>query len=140
MRQFTGQHGLSLFVNFGHWFFTTLINLLFWQRLRDPFTMFKVFRRDCLFGLKFECDRFDFDFELLIKLLRKGYRPMELPVNYRSRSFQEGKKVRMFRDPLSWLAALARLRCAEINPLNVVEQARHSRPATAGKAVAEKLP
>jgi len=121
MRQFTGQHGLSLFVNLGHWFFTTLINVLFWQRLRDPFTMFKVFRRDCLYALEFECDRFDFDFELLIKLIRKGCHPIELPVNYRSRSFKEGKKVRMFRDPLNWLGAIAWLRFANIDPMKVVE-------------------
>jgi len=126
MRRFTGQHGLSMFLNAGHWFFTFLVNVLFLQRFRDPFTMFKVFRRDCLFGLEFQCNRFDFDFELLIKLLRKGYRPMELPVNYRSRSFKEGKKVRMFRDPLTWLRALVRLRFVEINPMNVVERARKS--------------
>jgi 2-polyprenyl-3-methyl-5-hydroxy-6-metoxy-1,4-benzoquinol methylase len=124
MRRFTGQFGLSLFVNFGHWFFTALLNVLFLQRLRDPFTMFKVFRRDCLYALEFECDRFDFDFELLIKLIRKGYRPFELPVNYRSRSFKEGKKVRMFRDPLTWLKALARLRFVKIDPMNVVEKTR----------------
>ena len=121
MRQFTGQHGLSLVLNFGHWFFTTLINVLFLQRLRDPFTMFKVFRRDCLYGLEFECNRFDFDYELLIKLIRKGYRPVELPVNYRSRSFKEGKKVRMFRDPLTWLKVLARLRFAKIDTMHVAE-------------------
>ncbi len=121
MRQFTRQRGLSLFVNLGHWFFATLINVLFLQRLRDPFTMFKVFRRDCLYGLEFECNRFDFDFELLIKLIRKGYRPIELPVNYRSRSFKEGKKVRMFRDPLTWLRALARLRFVKIDPMKAVE-------------------
>lgn len=124
MRQFTGQHGLSLFVNIGHWFFTTLVNVLFLQRLRDPFTMFKVFRRDCLFGLEFECNRFDFDYELLIKLIRKGYRPIELPVNYRSRSYKEGKKVRIFRDPLSWLGTLAWLRCVKIDPMNVAERHR----------------
>jgi len=123
MRQFTGQRGLSLIFNFGHWFFTTLINVLFSQRLRDPFTMFKVFRRDCLSGLEFQCDRFDFDFELLIKLVRKGYRPVELPVNYRSRSYKEGKKVRMFRDPLSWLGALARLRWVKIDPMSVIGRA-----------------
>jgi glycosyltransferase involved in cell wall biosynthesis/2-polyprenyl-3-methyl-5-hydroxy-6-metoxy-1,4-benzoquinol methylase len=123
MRQFTGQYGLSLFVNFGHWFFTTLVNVLFFQRLRDPFTMFKVFRRDCLYGLEFECNRFDFDFELLIKLIRKGHRPVELPVNYRSRSFKEGKKVRMFRDPLTWLGVLLWLRFVKIGPMSVVELA-----------------
>jgi len=128
MRRFTGQHGLSMFVNAGHWFFTFLVNVLFLQRLRDPFTMFKVFRRDCLFGLELNCNRFDFDFELLIKLIRKGYRPIELPVNYRSRSFKEGKKVRMFRDPLSWIKALAQLRFAKINPMQVVERARQSPP------------
>lgn len=122
MRQFTGQRSLSVFFNFGHWFFTTLINVLFLQRLRDPFTMFKVFRRDCLFGLEFECNRFDFDYELLIKLIRKGYRPIELPVNYRSRSFEEGKKVQLFQDPLTWLMALIRLRFEKINPMNVAER------------------
>lgn len=126
MRQFTGQHGLSLFMNIGHWFFTTLINVLFLQRLRDPFTMFKVFRRDCLFGLEFECNRFDFDIELVIKLIQKGYRPIELPVNYRSRSFAEGKKVRMFRDPISWLRALAWLRCVKINPMSIAAQSAQS--------------
>jgi 2-polyprenyl-3-methyl-5-hydroxy-6-metoxy-1,4-benzoquinol methylase len=136
MRQFTRQHGLSLFVNLGHWFFATLINVLFWQRLRDPFTMFKVFRRDCLYALEFECNRFDFDFELLIKLIRKGCRPIELPVNYRSRSFKEGKKVRMFRDPLTWLRALAWLRFLKIDPMKVVEQ-KHCADQ-AGKAVNRK--
>src|SRR6185437_10522583 len=114
--------------NAGHWFFTFLVNVLFLQRLRDPFTMFKVFRRDCLFGLELECNRFDFDFELLIKLLRKGYRPIELPVNYRSRSFKEGKKVRMFRDPFTWFRALMRLRFAEIDPMKVVERIRSREP------------
>jgi 2-polyprenyl-3-methyl-5-hydroxy-6-metoxy-1,4-benzoquinol methylase len=127
MRQFTGQRGLSVFLNSGHWFFTTLINVLFLQRLRDPFTMFKVFRRDCLHGLEFRCNRFDFDFELLVKLIRKGYRPVELSVNYRSRSFKEGKKVRVFRDPLTWLAALARLRVEKVRPMSVVEQSHASR-------------
>ena len=130
MRQFTGQHSLSLFVNLGHWFFTTLINVLFLQRFRDPFTMFKVFRRDCLAGLEFECDRFDFDFELLIKLIRKGYRPVELPVNYRSRSFKEGKKVRMLQDPLTWLIALARLRFSKIDPMKVAGQMHNAETVT----------
>jgi hypothetical protein len=122
MRQFSGQASLSAVLNLGHWIFTTLVNVLFRQRLKDPFTMFKVFRRDCLFGLVFECNRFDFDYELLVKLIRKGYQPIELPVNYRSRSFKQGKKVSMFRDPLNWLQALLKLRFAKIDPLGVVEQ------------------
>jgi hypothetical protein len=128
MRQFSGQASLSAVLNLGHWIFTTLVNVLFRQRLKDPFTMFKVFRRDCLFGLVFECNRFDFDYELLVKLIRKGYQPIELPVNYRSRSFKEGKKVSMFRDPLNWLQALLKLRFAKIDPLAEVER-QHQRAA-----------
>ena len=124
MRQFTGQRVLSTALNAGHWFFTTLVNVLFLQRLKDPFTMFKVFRRDCLFGLKFECNRFDFDYELLIKLLRKGYQPIELPVNYRSRSFKEGKKVSLFGDPLSWVKACLKLRFTRIDPMAEIERDR----------------
>lgn len=140
MRQFTGQRSLSLFMNAGHWFFTTLVNILFLQRLRDPFTMFKLFRRDCLFGLEFECNRFDFDFELLIKLIRKGYRPIELPVNYRSRSYGEGKKVRMLRDPLSWLRVLVRLRLAKIDPMAVIERERGSQQANGANQPKPRAP
>jgi hypothetical protein len=76
--------------------------------------MFKVFRRECLYGLNFECNRFDFDFEITIKLLRKGYKPLELPVNYRSRSFKEGKKVSIIRDPLTWLRAMMKYRTSPL--------------------------
>ncbi|MEO7911270.1 MAG: glycosyltransferase [Roseiflexaceae bacterium] len=124
MRRFADQLLLSTALNGGHWFFTTLVNVLFRQRLKDPFTMYKVFRRDCLYGLTFECNRFDFDYELLIKLVQKGYRPLEIPVNYRSRSFKEGKKVSVVRDPLTWFRALARLRLSRIDPLGTIEDQR----------------
>jgi hypothetical protein len=75
-----------------------------------------VFRRDCLYGLTFKANRFDFDFELVIKLLRKGYVPLELPVNYESRSYDEGKKVTFFHDPLTWLWAVIRFRCERLYP------------------------
>jgi len=124
MRRFTAQPLLSTLLNLAHWGFTTLLNVCFLQRLKDPFTMYKVFRRDCLFGLKFECNRFDFDWEVLIKLLRKGYQPIEMPVNYRSRSFKEGKKVTLFGDPWSWLKICAKLRFSRVDPMAEVERMR----------------
>lgn len=126
MRRFAGQRWLSGTLNFGHWFFTTLVNVCFRQRLKDPFTMYKVFRRDFLYGLTFTRNRFDFDYELLIKLVRKGYRPVEIPVNYRSRSFKEGKKVSFFRDPLTWLWAVLCLRLERLDPLREVERQRQA--------------
>jgi hypothetical protein len=114
MRKFAEQEGLSTFLNFGHVFFTTLLNVLYRQKMTDPFTMYKVFHRDCLYGLEFNCNRFDFDHELVIKFLLKGYTPLEIPVNYWSRSFREGKKVTMIRDPLTWLKVDLKLRFARV--------------------------
>ncbi len=110
MRHFTDQVIVSQVMNLGHLFFTGLFNLVYGTRLRDPFTMFKVFRRDCLHGLTFESNRFDFDWELVGKLVRAGYMPIEIPVNYESRSFAQGKKVSFFRDPLTWFRACFKYR------------------------------
>ena len=110
MRHFTDQVLLGQWMNLGHVIFTALFNVVYGQRLRDPFTMFKVFRRECISGLRFECNAFDFDWELAGKLVRCGYTPLEIPVNYRSRSFAEGKKVTLVRDPLTWVRACFKYR------------------------------
>lgn len=110
MRHFTDQVLVSQVMNFGHVFFTALFNAVYRQRLQDPFTMFKVFRRDCLFGLTFESNRFDFDWELVGKLVRAGYTPLEIPVNYTSRSFSKGKKVSFWRDPWTYFRACFKYR------------------------------
>ena len=86
-------------------------------RLDDPFTMYKVFRRDCIAGITFESNRFDFDYELLFKIARKGYRPIEILVNYRSLSFSEGKKVSVIRDPWTWARAIVKFRWVDLHIL-----------------------
>ena len=105
MRTFTDQPSLAIVMNFGQIVFTTLMNVLYNQRMSDPFTMYKVLRRECLYGINFECNRFDFDHELVIKLVLKGYTAFEIPVNYHSRSYSEGKKVTFVVDPLLWIRA-----------------------------------
>jgi hypothetical protein len=102
-------------MNVGNVIFRAMFNLVYWQRLRDPFTMAKVFRRDCVHGMKLECNRFDFDWELLAKLLRAGCTPVEVPIYYRSRSFDEGKKIRIFRDSVTWIVACFRYRFARFD-------------------------
>jgi glycosyltransferase involved in cell wall biosynthesis len=123
MREFEGAKGTSTVLNAAHWTFATLFNLVYGTNLRDPFTMYKVFRTECIEGLDFVADRFDFDWELVAKLVRRGYRPIEIPVSYNSRGFDEGKKVRPIRDPLTWLVALVRFRFSHIPPRVVREPA-----------------
>jgi len=100
--------------NLAHVLVTAAINLLFGLRLRDPQTMYKVFRRECIEGLEFRADRFDFDYELLLKIVRRGYRPLEVPVRYRSRSHAEGKKFTLRRDALRGLVMILRVRLARL--------------------------
>ena len=115
IRHFSEQRGIASIMNAGHVFFTWFLNVLFSQQLRDPFTMYKVFRRDCINNVPFECNRFDFDIELFGKLIRRGYKPIEIGVRYNSRSFDEGKKVSMFGDPPTWIRAGFRHRFSNLH-------------------------
>jgi glycosyltransferase involved in cell wall biosynthesis len=110
IRKFAHGGPRAAIMNVGGMLFHALFNALYATHLTDPTTMYKVFRADCLAGLTFECERFDFDFELLGKLIGAGFLPQEIPVAYQSRGFDEGKKIRMIRDPFTWLAALWRYR------------------------------
>jgi glycosyltransferase involved in cell wall biosynthesis len=110
MRHFEAARHMSWLMNGAHWAFTTMFNVVYRTKLRDPFTMYKVFRTSCIVGVPFTSNRFDFDWELVAKLVRLGNIPLEVPITYVSRDFDSGKKVRFFRDPLTWIVALAKFR------------------------------
>lgn len=101
-------------MNLAHRFFTGLINVTFFVKLTDPFTMYKIFRSEVFTGVELVSNRFDFDWELVCKSIRLGCIPLEIPVYYKSRSFSEGKKVRFFKDPLTWIVALIKFRFSRI--------------------------
>jgi glycosyl transferase family 2 len=106
IRQFADARTVAAIMNLGHQLFTSLANWLYGAEMHDPTTMYKVFRREAVAGLRFRRNRFDFDWELVCKLIRRGHLPAEVPINYRSRSYAEGKKVRFFRDPITWLRTI----------------------------------
>jgi hypothetical protein len=116
MRKFADAPLVAAILNTGHQFFRTLMNVALHTQMTDPFTMFKVFRRDALFGIDLKSFRFDLDIELVMKLVRKGYVPLEIPVNYASRSFAEGKKVSFMRDGMTWITTILRYRISPIGP------------------------
>lgn len=110
IRVMHGERFNTFITNFGHLIFAKIFNLIYRTQFSDPFTMFKVFKRSALPSLTFECNRFDFDIELLAKLVRAGAKISEIPVSYNSRGFREGKKVQRLRDPFTWLVAIFRFR------------------------------
>jgi hypothetical protein len=116
MRKFTDAPFMAVILNLGHQFFRSLVNVALNTQMADPFTMYKVFRRDALFGIDLRSSRFDLDIELVMKLVRKGYVPLEIPVNYASRSFAQGKKVSFTRDGLTWVWTILQYRLKAIGP------------------------
>lgn len=121
IREVPNRWWLSRVMNAAHWFLATLFNVTYGTRLRDPFTMYKVFRTRCIEDLEFVADRFDFDWELMGKLVRRGYRPLEVPISYQARGFHKGKKIRPFRDPPTWIAACFRFRFCRLTPAPATE-------------------
>jgi LSD1 subclass zinc finger protein len=87
-------------LNFAQVVFAKTYNLLYQQHVTDVNTMFKVFRAECLEGLDLRGNGFELDIELACKLARNGNAPMEVPVNYVARGFEDGKKIRFWRDAI----------------------------------------
>lgn len=106
--------GLGFVMDFGVWVYTLFFNLLYGMRLTDPCTMYKVFRRQCLDGIHLKSDGFELDWEIVAKLSRKGYPPIEIPVSYHSRSFKDGKKIKLWRDAWRSLRAIIQFRFAPL--------------------------
>lgn len=115
MRQFEGDRARSTLYNLGHLIFTGWFNFLFGTQLKDPFTMWKVFRIGILSELDLTANRFDIDWELLGKSARLGCKISEIPITYSARGFSEGKKVRTFLDPLNWIIFSIKYRFTPLN-------------------------
>ncbi len=115
LRKFEAQGARALLMNVAHIVFTQIINVLFRSKFRDPFTMYKIIRKEIFDGINLTSNRFDLDWELVCVAIRLGSAPLEIPVQYSSRSFAEGKKIRLFYDPLTWIVAIFKFRIMPIN-------------------------
>ncbi|MBN4076174.1 glycosyltransferase family 2 protein [Gemmatimonas aurantiaca] len=73
---------------------TWLANQLFDVGITDEATCYKMVRRRLLMSLNLECERFEFCPEVVAKLGLLGIEIRELPIYYKPRSIDEGKKIR----------------------------------------------
>lgn len=88
---------------------TLATNLLYGCHLTDEPTCYKVFRRQVLQAFDLVCPGFEFCPELTAKLIRRGFRIHEIPIQYYPRKFEEGKKIR-WHDGVIALWTLLRFR------------------------------
>jgi glycosyltransferase involved in cell wall biosynthesis len=99
-----------------HWignkFLTWLTNFLFRSSITDMETCYKVFTKRVARLLKLKSNRFDFEPEITAKILKRGYKILEIPIYQKPRSYKEGKKI-TWKDGIIALYTLLKYRFIE---------------------------
>jgi glycosyltransferase involved in cell wall biosynthesis len=108
-RAFGSHTSFNFWYVMGNKFLNLWANLLFNCYISDLETCYKMVRVTVLSSLDLEANGFDIEAEVTAKLLRAGYRPFEVPIGYKARSRQQGKKI-SWRDGLIAIWTIARIR------------------------------
>ena len=70
------------------------LNILCGSKLTDYWTCYKVFKAPIVKSLELECNRFDVEVEMTVKIIKRGYKIVEVPIDYLPRSISAGKKIK----------------------------------------------
>jgi len=89
-----------------------LTNLLYFQKLTDEPTCYKVFDSQLLKSLNLKCQKFEFCPEVTAKVAKRGIVIKEIPISYYPRSIAEGKKIR-WRDGFKAIWTLIKYRVVD---------------------------
>jgi dolichol-phosphate hexosyltransferase len=108
-RTFGSHNSYSYLYVLGNKAVTTFANLVFNCYLSDLETCFKLMPTELYRGLRVRETGFGMEAEVTGKLLRRGIRPYEVPISYKARSREAGKKL-TWRDGVEALWILARER------------------------------
>ena len=82
----------------GNRFLSLVTSLLYGQWITDMETCYKLFPKKAVEEMKLSAKRFDFEPEITAKLLKKGYKILEVPITTKPRGYNEGKKLNTIKD------------------------------------------
>jgi glycosyltransferase involved in cell wall biosynthesis len=108
-RTFGSHNAYSYLYVLGNKGVTTFANILFNCYISDLETCFKLIPTELYRSLNVKSVGFGMEAEITGKLLRRGIRPYEVPISYKARSREEGKKL-TWMDGVDALAILTRER------------------------------
>lgn len=93
-RFIAGHHNprYSLFY-LGNIFLSYLTKILFSKNITDMETCYKSFKAKVIKNLNLKENRFGIEPEITCKIIKKGYNIVEIPISYKSRSYEQGKKI-----------------------------------------------
>lgn len=72
---------------------TWLTNILYLHYSKEYEGCYKAFTKRLVDGIEVKTNNFDFDNELICKILKRGYKIVDVPIKYCPRSYEEGKKI-----------------------------------------------
>ena len=87
---------LSNFRTFGNHVLTSISNFLNNQELTDAHTCYKIFKKDVFIKLNLQENDFAFCPEVTTKISLLNEKIKEIPISYKGRSVEEGKKIRFY--------------------------------------------
>ncbi|OQA54242.1 MAG: Undecaprenyl-phosphate mannosyltransferase [Candidatus Omnitrophica bacterium ADurb.Bin277] len=118
IRQWLGSKLLGRDCRVGHVYFANflcikilnlLVLLLYGQKITDEATCYKVFPADTLRKMTLKCTRFEFCPEVTAKACKMGQRIVEVPITYKPRKTEHGKKIN-WKDGVAAMVTLFRFR------------------------------
>ena len=104
-KRYGNNNFISNFRIFGNHVLTILSNLFNSQQLTDAHTCYKVFKKEIFLKLNLKENDFAFCPEVNTKISLLNEKILELPISYKGRNVQEGKKIR-FKDALKALLTI----------------------------------
>lgn len=111
-RTFGSHSSYSYWYVMGNKAITTVANVLFNSYISDLETGFKVIPLKLYRSLNVRAQGFAMEAEVTGKLLARGTRPYEVPISYRARSREEGKKI-TWKDGVQAIGVLGAVRARE---------------------------
>ncbi len=94
----------------GNKFLSLLTSILYGQWITDMETCYKLFPRKAVADMRLNARGFEFEPEITAKLLKGGYRILEIPISTKPRGYDEGKKLNTFKDGFIALWTLLKYR------------------------------
>lgn len=80
-----------------HWLgnnaITWTTNWLYWNNAGEYEGCYKAFTKKIIDSIKVKTNNFDYDNELVCKILKRGHKIIDVPIHYYPRNYEEGKKI-----------------------------------------------
>lgn len=77
----------------GNHIITWVTNILYSNNAKEYEGCYKAFTKNIVNSIQIKTNGFDFDNELICKLLKREIKPIDVPIHYYPRDYSEGKKI-----------------------------------------------